>query len=47
MGEVAQDLQTLLYDCVAFFALDIRHETDAACVMLVGRVVKALGPWQT
>jgi hypothetical protein len=47
MREIPQDLQTLLYDRVAFFTLNVRDESDAACVMLVGRVVKTLGPWQT
>ena len=42
MGEVAQDLQTLLDDRVAFLALDVRDEADAAGVVLVGGVVETL-----
>ncbi|MNT48849.1 hypothetical protein D3C72_1856530 [compost metagenome] len=43
MVQVFQDLQTLLDDRVAFLALDVRNETDAAGVMFVLGVVQALG----
>ena len=43
MREVAQDLQALLNDGVALGALDVRDETDAARVVLVGGVIEALG----
>ncbi len=45
--QVFQDLQTLLDDCVAFLALDMGHEADAAGVMFVLRVIQALGRRQT
>ncbi len=41
--EVVQDAQALLDDLVALLALDVRHEADAARVVLVARVVQALG----
>ena len=40
--EVEQDLQTLLDDRVASGALDVGNETDAARVVLVGRIVETL-----
>ena len=40
--EVEQDLQTLLDDRVASGALDMGNETDAARVVLVGRIVETL-----
>jgi hypothetical protein len=47
MRKVAQDLQTLLDNRVAFLAPDIRDETDAAGVVLVSGVVKPLRRWAT
>ena len=40
--EVFQNLERLGDDCVAFFALDVRHKADAARVVLVRRVVQAV-----
>jgi hypothetical protein len=40
--EVFQDFQALLDDLVAFLALDVSDEADAAGVMLVLRVVQTL-----
>ncbi|MCY1552791.1 hypothetical protein D9M68_892110 [compost metagenome] len=42
MVQVFQDLQTLLHDGMAFFALDMGHEADTAGVVFVGRVVQTL-----
>jgi hypothetical protein len=42
MIEVEQDLQTLLDDRVTSGALDMSDESDAARVVLVGRVVETL-----
>jgi hypothetical protein len=39
MVQVFQDLQTLLDNRVALLAFDVRDKTDAAGVVLVGRVV--------
>ena len=47
MVQVLQDLQALLDDGVAFLALDVGDETDAAGVMFVLGVVQALGGRQT
>ena len=47
VGQIAQDLQPLLDDRVAFLALDVRNEADAAGVVLVGRIVKTLALGQT
>jgi hypothetical protein len=43
--EIAKDLEALLNDAVAFPALDVRDEADAACVVLIGGIVKALALW--
>ncbi|EXI75851.1 MAG: hypothetical protein AW07_00779 [Candidatus Accumulibacter sp. SK-11] len=43
--EVLQDQQPLLDDRVTLLAPDLRDETDATCVVLVGRVVEALPFW--
>jgi len=40
--QVAQHGQTLLDDRVRLLALDMRHETDAASIVLMSRVVQAL-----
>jgi len=40
--QVLQDRQALVDDRVRFFALDVRDKTDAASVVLAGRVVEAL-----
>ena len=40
--EVFQDLQALLNDRMALFALDVRDETDSASVMFVASRIKAL-----
>jgi hypothetical protein len=42
MIEVDQDLQAARHDVVRLAALDIDHESHAARVMLVTRVVQAL-----
>ena len=42
MGEIFKDGEALLDDFVAFFALDVRHKTDATGVMLVGGVIQTL-----
>jgi hypothetical protein len=42
MIEIAQDFERLLDNSVAFDAFDVRHEADAACVMFVARIIKAL-----
>ena len=47
VAQVAQNLETLLNDGVGFPALDVRDETDAACVVLVGGVVETLPLWGT
>lgn len=41
--QVFQDLQALLDDGVALAALDMGHEADATGVVLVVRVIQALG----
>ena len=41
--QILQYLQPLLHDGVGFFALDVRHEADAAGVVLIGGIVKTLG----
>ncbi len=41
--EVVQDAQALLNDIVALLALDVRHEADAARIVLVARVIQPLG----
>ena len=43
VGQVAQYGQSLFDDVVAFFALDMGDESDAAGVVFVGCVVQALG----
>ena len=40
--EILQDQQPLLDDRMALLALDVRHKTDPAGVVLVGRVIKPL-----
>jgi hypothetical protein len=45
MAQIAQNLETLLNDGVGFSALDVRNETDAARIVLVRGVVKALPLW--
>jgi hypothetical protein len=47
MGEIAQDLEALLDDSMAFLPLDVRHEANAARIMLVRGVIKALPLWRT
>jgi len=42
MIQVFKDLQPLLHDGVAFSALDVRHESDATGVVLMGRVVQTM-----
>ena len=42
VGKIFEDRQALLDNRVAFDALDVRHKTDAAGVVFVGRVVQAL-----
>ena len=34
-----KDIEAVFYDCTAGAALHVGHEADAACVVLVGRVV--------
>ena len=46
VGQVLEDQQALLDDLVALLALDVRDEADAAGVVLVGRVIEALGGGQ-
>jgi hypothetical protein len=43
VGQVEQDLDSLLYDLVAFVAEKVGHESDAAGVVLVRRMVQTLG----
>ncbi|MNQ32176.1 hypothetical protein D3C85_455740 [compost metagenome] len=45
--QVLKDLQALLDDRVAFLALDVRNESNAAGVMLVLGVVQTLGRGHT
>ena len=45
MGQVEQDLNSLVYDVVTFVAANISYEADAAGVMLLRRVVQTLGGW--
>jgi hypothetical protein len=45
MGQVFQDLQTLLDDGMAFAALDMGDKSDATGVVFVGRVVQSLLAW--
>jgi len=40
--EVRQDLQRLLQDLVRFAPVHVRHETDAAGIVLEGRIIQAL-----
>ena len=40
--QVQQDLQGVLHDLVAFHALDIRDQAEAAGIVLVGRMIEAL-----
>ena len=40
--QIFQDQQPLLNDRMAFFAFDMRHETDAAGIVLIGPIVKPL-----
>ena len=42
MGQIDQNLQPLLNDGMAFLAFDIGDETDAAGIMFVAAIVKAL-----
>ena len=42
MGQVVEHLQPIAHDVVGFFALDIDHEADAACVVLKAGLVKTL-----
>jgi hypothetical protein len=42
MGKVDQDLQALDDDVVRLLALDVDHEADAACVVLVPGVIQTL-----
>src|SRR5690606_19622213 len=42
VGEVAQHRESLLDDAVRLLALDVRHEADAAGVVLADRVVQPL-----
>ena len=42
MGEILEDGQALTDDFVAFHVFDIGHETDAAGIMLVPRIVEPL-----
>ena len=43
MVEVFEDLQALLDDRVASLALDVGHETHAACVVFIRRRIEPLG----
>jgi hypothetical protein len=43
MGKVFEDLEALLDDRVALFGLDVRDEANATSIVLVGRIVQALG----
>jgi hypothetical protein len=40
--QILQDLQGLLNDGMAFFALDVSHEAHPASVVLVGRRIQAV-----
>jgi hypothetical protein len=42
VGQIQQDLETLLNDVVRFMAVDVGDESDTAGVVLVGGVVEAL-----
>jgi len=42
MVEIDQELEPLAYDMVGFLAFDVGDKADAARVMLVARIVKAL-----
>jgi hypothetical protein len=44
--QVNEDLNTLLNNCVALLTANAGHETHATGVMLMRRIVKALGRWQ-
>jgi hypothetical protein len=42
MGEILENIQTLLDDLMAFVPLDMGYEADAAGVMFIGRVIQPL-----
>jgi hypothetical protein len=42
VGEILEDQQPVLDDVVRLASLDVRDETDAAGIVLVGRVVETL-----
>ena len=42
MGQVVEDLDALAHDIVRALTLDVDHEADPACVVLVSRRVEAL-----
>jgi hypothetical protein len=43
--QIKQDLDPIQDDLMAFFAQDIRHETDPAGIMLMRRIVQTLRRW--
>jgi hypothetical protein len=45
MGDVPENLQTLLEDAVSLAAFDMRDEADTTCVVLVGWIVQTLADW--
>jgi hypothetical protein len=44
--EIAQDLQTLFDDAMAFVPFDMGNKTDAAGIMLAAGVIEALRRWR-
>jgi hypothetical protein len=47
MGQIAQNLQSLLDNGVTLAALDMRDKAYSARIVLVGGIVKSLRAWRT
>jgi hypothetical protein len=47
MIEIFQNRQGISHDFVGFFPLHMTHEPDAAGVVLIARIIKALFRWES